>query len=146
MASGHYLRNLRPREELALFLCERINCLIDNLRLNEAVLCSCLATRVAPEDTDVKGRQAVTSLMCRALELATLRAGARSHGELDLERVPVPDGVGPSEQWAAPIVRESLQRITRLRRQATFYASPSECVTAESGSTLWPPPSTQPGA
>ena len=32
LSSGCYLRNLRPREELAAFLCERTHCCMDNLR------------------------------------------------------------------------------------------------------------------
>jgi hypothetical protein len=41
--AGNFLRNLRPREELAEFLCQRAHCLIDHLRLGEALLSSCLA-------------------------------------------------------------------------------------------------------
>jgi hypothetical protein len=43
LAMKHYLRSLRPREALATFLAGRASCLIDHLRLGEALLSSCLA-------------------------------------------------------------------------------------------------------
>jgi hypothetical protein len=112
--AGNFLRNLRPREELAEFLCQRTNCLTDHLRLGEALLSSCLAGQLALEDPGVRGNWSIVTVMAHAMEEARHKAGQDGYWRLDLRNVSVPDGKDLAERWAAPIVRESLQRIARL--------------------------------
>lgn len=122
LRSGRYLRNLRPREELAAFLCERVNCLIDNLQLGEALLSCFLAFQFAPEDRNVRGKWSVATVMARALEEARGKAKLPDYARLDLRKVPVPDGTESFERWAAPIAREQLQRIAANREFASARA------------------------
>ncbi|MGO8745862.1 MAG: transglutaminase family protein [Thermoguttaceae bacterium] len=122
LRAGNYLRNLRPREELAQFLCERTRCLIDHLHLGEALLSSCLAGQLAVEDPGVRGVWSVATVMAHALEKARRKAGLDEYWGLDLRSVPVPDGNDFFERWAAPAVRESLQRIARIRGNARASA------------------------
>ena len=122
LRSRSFLRNLRPREELAEFLYERARCLIDNLRLGEALLSCFLSARLAPEDPGVRGTWSIVTLMARALEQARQKAGLDGYAGLDLRKVPVPVGKELFEQWAAPIVRESLQRIARIHASARARA------------------------
>lgn len=124
LRAGNFLRNLRPREELAEFLCQRTRCLMDHLRLDEALLASCLAGQLANEDPGVHGTWSLATVMAHALEKARCKAGLAGYGGLDLRRVPVPEGKKLFERWAAPIVRESLLRIASIHesRNATARA------------------------
>lgn len=122
LQSGCYLRSLRPREELAMFLCERANCLSDHLRCGEALLACYLATRLAPEHAIVQGKWATVTVMTDALEQARRRMGLSDYEGLDLRTVPVPDGREPFERWAAPIVREHFQRIATIRNRVRVGA------------------------
>jgi len=129
LQAGNMLRNLRPREELAGFLCERSRCLMDHLRLGEALLSSCLAGQLALEDPGVRGAWSIATLMAHALEQARRKAGLDGYWGLDLANVPVPEGKDSIDRWAAPIVREWLQRIARIhanardRAQGHFFAA-----------------------
>ena len=105
------------REELAQFLCERVHCLIDNLRLGEALQASSLAGQLALEDPGVRGDWSIATVMAHALERARKKAGMEGHEGLDLRWVYVPDGKLPFERWAAPIVRDGLKRIARIRER-----------------------------
>ena len=114
LRAGNFLRNLGPREELSQFLCERTRCLIDNLRLGEALRSIFLARQLAVEDPGVRGLWVITTIMARALEKVRDEASLDGYWGLDLTKVCVPDEGDPFERWAAPIVRESLQRIARI--------------------------------
>jgi hypothetical protein len=118
LEAGIVMRNLRPREELAQFLCDRARCLIDNLRFGEAVMACFLATQLAPRDGLVHGNWAVATVLARAVEAARVRSRLADYSVLNLARVPVPDGEQGFEKWAAPLVRKNLQRIARLRKAA----------------------------
>jgi hypothetical protein len=114
LRAGIFLRNLRPREELAEFLCSRTHCLIDHLRLGDALLSCFLAGQLASKDPVVHGNWSFVTVMARALEEARKQAGLDGHLGLDLGKVPVPDGKVLFERWAAPLVRDGLQRIARI--------------------------------
>ncbi|MCE9544491.1 MAG: transglutaminase-like domain-containing protein [Planctomycetia bacterium] len=113
--SGCYLTNLRPREELAAALCSRAVCLMENLRPAEALQSCCLAGKLALEDQDVRGLWSKATVMANALEAAKKSGGLENYAELDLRRVEVPDGNEFFERWAAPLVREDLQRLAYIR-------------------------------
>jgi hypothetical protein len=116
--SGYFLQNFRPREELATFLCNRAQCLMDNLRLSEALQSCSLAGGLAIENCGVRASWSIATVMARALEDARRRAGVESYHDLDLRNVPVPDGIEPFERWAAGVVREDLQRIAGIHASA----------------------------
>ncbi len=120
---GIYLRSLPPREELARFLIERGNCLIDNLRLREAEAAYHYATRLAPEQLATDGGWAVASLLRIAIEEAFERA-AHSEGrhDVDLRTLQFPD----REAWqrgVAPQTRECLERIVRIHSRMRVAAN-----------------------
>jgi hypothetical protein len=122
LESGMFLRNLRPREVLAQFLCDRAHCLMDNLRAGEAVMACFLAAQLAPKCEIVHGDWAVATVMARAMEAARVKSGLADYSVLNLPRVPVPDGEQRFEKWAAAIVRRDLQRLARLRKAARKHA------------------------
>ncbi|NLF08070.1 MAG: hypothetical protein GX594_08830 [Pirellulaceae bacterium] len=116
LRSGYFLHSLGPGEELAEFLCERARCLMDNLRLAKALQTCFLAAHLAPMDQGVRGTWAIATAMASALERARKKARLDEYERLDLAWVYVPDGKTPVERWAAPIVRNSLKRIARIRQ------------------------------
>ena len=69
---------------------------------------------MALDDPEARGIWSVATVMARALEQARQDAGLSDYWGLDLRNVRVPDGTKFFEQWAAPIVRESLQRIAKI--------------------------------
>ncbi|MCX7427984.1 MAG: hypothetical protein NTW96_20440 [Planctomycetia bacterium] len=122
LRAGNFLRNLRPREVLAAFLCERTRCLMDHLRLGDALLSSCLAGQLAPEDPGVLGVWCIATLMARSLEEARRRAELNDYWGLDLCKVSVAEANDRFDLWAAPIVRQSLERIARIHASSRAIA------------------------
>lgn len=113
---GYFLRSLPPRAELAEFLCERARCLMDNLRPTEALQACFLAGQLALNDRGVRGTWAIITGEASALERMREKTGCRGYEDMNLFDVHVPDGRTSVERWAAPIVRDSLERIARIRR------------------------------
>jgi hypothetical protein len=125
LQSGHYLSNLRPREELATFLCQRTACLIDNLRLGEAVQAGFLACKSASRDPWARGAWTTATVMARALEQSRKQAGVEGYAGMDLRkvRVPEPGENAPDwERWAVCRARETLQRLARFHDKARAAA------------------------
>lgn len=117
LRSGLYFENLSPREELAAFLCLRARCLIDNLRMTEALQCCWLTAMLARSGLApiVRTFWPVVTIMARALENARQEASLDDYTDLDLRQVPVPEGSRSWERAAAPLVRKELERLARLR-------------------------------
>jgi hypothetical protein len=113
LRAGNFLRNLGPREELAQFLCERTRCLIDNLRLGEALRSIFLAGQLAIEDPGVHGLWSMTTVMAHALEDA--RKIRLSAGRLPLSA---------SRCNALPESRQVLAH-ARTRRFSEHWAGPT---------------------
>jgi regulator of sirC expression with transglutaminase-like and TPR domain len=122
---GYFLRSLRPREEMAVFLDERARCLRDNLRLAEAIESHFLAAKLAPKHPNIRGGWAVSTILARALEQSRQAAGIEDYSDLDLRKVrfPKPSADGPAwERWAIGQARENLQRIARIHENARAAA------------------------
>jgi hypothetical protein len=117
LRSGAYLQSLRPREELAMFLCERAKCAVDNLWLSEAIQACFLADQLARDHPEVRGTSLVVTVMYRVLEQARREAGLPGYEGLDLRRIHVPDGHNAKERAAVPLVRNGLYRIARIREK-----------------------------
>lgn len=110
---GLFLRNLQPREELAVFLCERGNCLRDNLRMAEAAQAFCFAAWLTPGNPFANAHWMVTSLLLLGVEEARRRARAEGRTQINLANLPLPN----SEVWqrdAAPHARRELERIAKI--------------------------------
>ena len=129
LQSGFYLRNLRPREELADFLCLRAECLIDNLRPVEALQSVFLAAQMVPDDVRLRSTWYAITLFARKLEQARVKAGQVGYAGLDLRKLCEPDSEGTAQPWAASFICEQLQRIARIkerrRQPEAFTFSPS---------------------
>jgi regulator of sirC expression with transglutaminase-like and TPR domain len=121
LQSGFYLRSLQRREELADFLCLRTECLIDSLRPVEALQSAFFAAFMAPNDLWLRRTWVVTTLLARALEQARKHVTQEGFAEVDLRSVRVLDGEGSDHRWAAPIVREHLQRIARIHQRIRHH-------------------------
>jgi hypothetical protein len=108
LASGHYLRDFSPRQELASFLCERGNVALDNLWTVESVDAFWAATQL---DTRYEGDWAIATMVNRIRnnlhapvpEIETLLAD-------DIARA-TPELTESSEHWAAQVAQADLQRI-----------------------------------
>ena len=94
---------------MAVFLRERVHCLVDNLRLGEALLSCLLAGRLPPKDQSVKASWIVATVMARALERERRKAGLEGYEGLDLEWIYVPKLKMRYGQWVAPTVVERFE-------------------------------------
>lgn len=115
LRTGFYLRNLTPREELASFIADRGHCLLDNLRLTEAMEAYMYATRL---DRLHEGGWAVATAVARIVSgiVADQRGGLPANlpqrVRIDLAS-PQPKNAG--ERWALPLAQEEVLRIARIR-------------------------------
>jgi hypothetical protein len=113
--SGAFLCNLTPREELAHFLKERSHCLIDHLRIPEALEALYHAHKMAPHDGGIRGSWIVASVMQRTLQRAMRAADRRNTQRIAIERMEYPPPRDAAEAWALPYARETFARILRIQ-------------------------------
>jgi hypothetical protein len=121
--SGAFLRNLTRREELANFLNERGNCLLDHLLLPAAVEAYYHANRLAPHDGSIRGNWIVASIMDRTLEHAAEQA-KRSGTAVAIDRMEYPRPCDANEAWAVPLARQTFARIQRIQSKGPGIVPP----------------------
>jgi len=123
LRSGQFLRNLCPREELAVFLKERGCCLRDNLQMNRALEAFSLSARFAPHLPGIVHDLAVTTVLRDRFENACRQARQRGHSAVDLRGIPLPPATEHWHRWAIPEAHDCLQRIIEnLSRRASDAA------------------------
>jgi hypothetical protein len=118
IARGSMLRNLSPREEVAMCLGQRALCLQDSLRFSSALEASYHAAQLDP--VRYGGNWKIATVMCKI---------ARNLSSLNGDNTPIsravrwctPPPSQPWEKWATPIAQRELTRIFRL--QATKRGS-----------------------
>lgn len=116
-AKRRVLRNLTRREELAHFLNERGNCLLDHLRMSEALEAYCHAQQLAPQDNGIRGNRVVASMIQRTLD-GTKESATDWDGQIvDVQGLRFPQPRDAQEAWAMPHVKDTLARIMRIRRR-----------------------------
>jgi regulator of sirC expression with transglutaminase-like and TPR domain len=116
IASGMYLRNLRPREILASFLHNRGQCLFDNLRIGEATHTFRQAAELAPHDPAIKGAWVVSSLLFQRLLHAEIEATRVGRQSIDLRTISLrePEPQSESQRWVVATAREQLNRVINI--------------------------------
>jgi hypothetical protein len=112
---GDDLRHLTPREELAQFLNERGNCLVEHLRMREAVEAYDQAQEFAPQDNCIRGNQVVADMIHRTLQGTMEDSFCWSRQVVAFPGFRFPEPRDSQEMWALPHVRETLARIMRNR-------------------------------
>ena len=112
---GCFLRNLTRREELAHFLNERGHCLLDHLRIPEALEAYYHAYQIMPYDGCIRGAWIVASIMHRTLQAAMREADRRGTNIIPIPEVQYPEPRDANEAWAIPHAREMLARIQRIQ-------------------------------
>jgi hypothetical protein len=108
-----YFQNLPSTTLVAQFLCHRVQCLINFLRMGEALLCCFLASHLS-KAKQILDLYAKVIVMAKSLELARQEADMEDYYCLDLRKVSVPDNIKPYYKTAAPKVRKELERIARI--------------------------------
>lgn len=122
LASGQFLRNFSSRDEIAHAIATRGHCLMDHLRLLDAMEAFSYATKL---DRRYRTHWAVATIMQRIV--ADLKAGGlpRNFPFAELIELASPTPVEPWEHWALPRAQQDLLRIVQLHSTRTI--SPSEC-------------------
>jgi hypothetical protein len=115
IASGQFLRSLSPRDELAVFLKERGQCLMDNLRLAESVEALYYANQLAPDLRGAECAWATATVLYRGVEEAKRRARLAGYNCVDPASVPLPLLAGDPAGCIRSGARMHLERIVRLR-------------------------------
>lgn len=127
IASGSFLQNLTPRQELAQFIAIRGHCLQDNLKIVEAMEAFSYATQL---DQRYRGNWAVATIMQRTV--ADLRAGGlpRNFPLCELIELASPTPVERWEHRALPVAQQELLRIAQLHstRETSPYMQPETFV------------------
>jgi hypothetical protein len=122
LASGQFLRNLTPREVLALFLKERGQCLMDHLRLDESLEAFCYSNQLAPSVPGLQYAWATATVLHRAIESAKRRARLAGRNRLDLSNLPLPSGTDDFGNAVNRNARDHLQRIVEIHSRRTVSA------------------------
>ena len=122
---GVLLRNLSRREELASFLNERGSCLVDHLRMAEALEAYHYAYQIAPYDRGIRGSRDVASFMQRTLEIAQMAAERKGVRSFKISEMPYPEPRDAHEAWALPHAKETFARILRIQSNGNAAASAS---------------------
>lgn len=122
--SGAFLRQFTRREEFAHFLCERGNCLLDHLRIGEALEAYYHAYQIAPYDGGIRGNWVVTSIMHRAFHEAMSEADRRGTNIIPIPEMRYPEPRDAHEVWAIPQARETFARIQRIQVKGNVTAPP----------------------
>jgi hypothetical protein len=122
--NGVFLRNLTRREEVAHFLNERGHCLVDHLRLGEALEAYYHAHQMAPHDACIRGAWIVASIMHRTLEQAMRNADRKGISQISISDMRYPDAHDFAEVWAIPHAREAFARIMRIQSSPATVEQP----------------------
>jgi hypothetical protein len=115
---GYFLRSLSPREELAVFLGERGNCLLDNMRFLEAMRAYKSAAELAPNDPCIENAWATSSILYMAIDNAEKKARLEKNAVIELKHLPMPD-VPNGWNELIPFARETLERIAKIHVNRT---------------------------
>lgn len=113
LGTDYFLKNFTPRQELAQFIGNRGDCLLDNLKVHAAMEAY---SHAASLDKRYHGRWAVATMMQR------IRANLSPDpwGKIPLFaqiEVASPTPVEPWERWALPLAEQELLRIARLHEK-----------------------------
>jgi len=107
------------------------------LRPGEALLSTFLAAQLAPQNAHVMSNWSVATVMAGSLLEARRKARLRRYDELDLPSVYVPNGVSPFDRWAAPVVRDALKRIAKIRNHPRAdNRGPAPVASGQLGGTI----------
>jgi hypothetical protein len=138
ISSGQFLRNLSARQVLAVFLKERGQCLMDNLRLEASVEALYYAHQLAPEQPGAECAWATASVLYCGIEAAKRQARRAGHNRVELKNLPLPAIPGTTEQWVVCNAREHLERIIKnhLRKAVSARSFMFEQLGA-GGSSFW---------
>jgi hypothetical protein len=123
--TGVFLRNLTRREELAHFLVERGNCLLDHLRTAEALEAYYHACQIAPHDGGIRGNWLVASIMHRTLQSAMRETNYEATQTISVAGMRYPEPRDANEAWAIPRARETFARIFRIWEKPVASMAPS---------------------
>lgn len=125
IAKGLFLQSFTPRQELAAFIAARGHCLLDNLRVVEAMEAYHHANKL---DKKHNGFWAVATMVQRIL--ANIRAGGlpRQFPFAEIIELASPTPVEEWEKWALPRAQEELLRIVELHRSNRERSVPSDLV------------------
>jgi regulator of sirC expression with transglutaminase-like and TPR domain len=127
LASGIYMQNLTPREEIAKFLIARNLCLLDNEQWDEALRSAYYARWICPEHPHTQGHYLVT-LATHHIMTGEFTYELDDRGELvALVKDWYRGTPYPGERWAARSARTEIRRrqeIARLRANGTFHSRP----------------------
>lgn len=128
LASGQYLRDLTPRQELADFLCHRGAVCLDNLQLDDAKSALSAASEL---DSRYSGNHAVATVIASIVN--NLR-GWQPQSSEDWRLAIQAATPQPREQWqhwATPIAQQELLRILNLQtRKTSIVKSESQLLTS----------------
>ena len=113
---GFFLQNLCSREEVALFLEERAHCLIDNLRIAEALQAYHLANRFVPDNPFVESGWAIATATAAILEKSQLRARSVDSWDIDLLTMDMPEPIQEWERRVFPFAWDNLRRIADIHK------------------------------
>jgi hypothetical protein len=122
---GYYLRSLRPREELAVFLGERGNCLMDNMRFLEAAEAYRYAAELAPHDPCIENGWALASILYLATDSAGKQARLDGRAHIDLRNLPMPE-VPNGWDRMIPHAQKQLERIAKIHATKSRVHAHSE--------------------
>jgi len=121
---GAFLRNLTRREEFAHFLAERGHCLLDHLRIGEALEAYYYAHQIAPFDGCIRGDWVVASIMHRTLEKAMREADRKDTCMISVNDMQFPYTLDVHETWAIPHAQEEFARILRIQQKPNNVTPP----------------------
>jgi hypothetical protein len=123
LASGRFLRDLAPRQELASYLCSRAYVAMDNLLMPDCLQAFAVAAKL---DDRYEGDWATATVLNRILNNLQGRvADNEEQLRADIERATPP----PTETWeryATPLAEDHLQRI--VWRLACTERAKQNCI------------------
>ena len=126
LASGQFLRNLTPREELSLFLRERGHCLLDNLRFFEAADAYYLADQLAPDMPGAANAYPVAMALWNVLIASKNRARAEGKTRFEPEDLRVPNDAPDWLRAMTPMARTHVNRILRIHLAKADAGNPTK--------------------
>jgi regulator of sirC expression with transglutaminase-like and TPR domain len=114
LASGMFLRNLTPREELSFSICQRGHCLLDNFRFAEAIQAYGYANKLAPHDPATHNHWGLATIIHRIYPVVQWYKAHSRPGK----RCLIPPPQDAWEERFYPDAIKCLRRILRLRTVA----------------------------
>lgn len=113
--SGIFLRSLTPRQEFAVFLKERGQCLMDHLRMEEALEALYYANQFWPDQPGGMYVWGTATILCRVVEGAIREARLQGRNQIELPNLRMPVPKEEWERWAIPNAKEHLAKIIRIQ-------------------------------